>query len=78
MQDTESQSCDYRSTQLIESSNHNIFLFYQLFIALMLVSYATEQRRNMMQAVKHGVGNVKLNRTLVQRCAFLQIFLMRI
>lgn len=58
MQDTESQSCDYRATQLIESPNHNIFLFYQLFIALMLVSYATEQRRNMMQAVKQGVGNV--------------------
>ncbi|KAG4078159.1 hypothetical protein HA402_002211 [Bradysia odoriphaga] len=55
--DTESQSCDNRSTQLIESSNHNIFLFYQLFIALMLISYATEQSRNMMQAVKHGVAD---------------------
>lgn len=26
----------------------------------MLASYATEQRRNMMQAVKQGVGNVMI------------------
>ncbi|KAG4071476.1 hypothetical protein HA402_011630 [Bradysia odoriphaga] len=70
--DTESQSCDNRSSQLIESSNHNIFLFYQLFIVLMLISYATEQSRNMMQAVKHGVADYD-NKILTNKAHYTSI-----
>ncbi|XP_037024802.1 uncharacterized protein LOC119066426 isoform X2 [Bradysia coprophila] len=60
-EDSDASSCNHRSTKVIDSASQNIFMFYQILSASLLIQYATEQRFSMVAAVRDGFDETNID-----------------